>query len=161
MNVGNRVLKTWSSTQPTTAISSGEAELIAMQDGAARGMGLQAVMSEMGLMPSLSLLRVFTDSSVAKSFVASRGLGKMRHLEVKLLWLQEAVQSGRLVVGKVKGTANIADALTKYHHAAKLDELCSPHGVVRAALTEAAVGPRGGVKPSAPWEGCQGESGNS
>ena len=105
-----------------------------MQDSASRGMGLQAVMSEMGLMPRLSLLRVFTDSSVAKSFVATRGLGKMRHLEVKLLWLQEAVRSGRLVVAKVKGTANVADALTKYHHAATLHELCSPHGVVRAAL---------------------------
>jgi hypothetical protein len=152
LKVGQHVLRTWSSTQPTVATSSGEAELIAMQDGAARGMGLQAVMSEMGLMPCLSLLRVYTDSSVAKSFVATRGLGKMRHLEVKLLWLQEAVQSGRLVVGKVKGTANIADALTKYHHAAKLEELCSPHGVVRAALTGTAVGPRGGVEPSAPRE---------
>ena len=100
-------------------------------------------MSEMGLMPCLSLLHVLTDSSVAKSLVATRGLGKMRHLEVKLLWLQEAVQSGQLVVGKFKGTANIADAMTKYHTAAKLEELCIPHGVVRAALTEATVGPRG------------------
>ena len=31
-----------------------------------------------------------------------------------------AVQSGRLVVGKVKGTANIADAMTKYHTAAQV-----------------------------------------
>ena len=137
LKVGSHVLRTWSSTQPTIATSSGEAELIAMQDGAARGMGLQAVMSEMGLMPSLSLIRVLTDSSVAKSFVATRGLGKMRHLEVKMLWLQEAVQNGRIVVGKVKGTANIADVLTKYHHAAKLEELCSPHGIVQAALTGA------------------------
>ena len=76
LKVGNDVLKTWSSTQPTIATSSGEAELIAMQDGAARRMGLQTVMSEMGLMPHLSLLRVFTDSSVAKSFVATRGLGQ-------------------------------------------------------------------------------------
>ena len=100
----------------------------------------------MGLMPSLSLLRVFTDSSVAKSFVATRGLGKMRHLEVKLLWLQEAVQSGRLVVGRVKGTANVADALTKYHHVATLVELCSPHGVSRAALDGGDRRAEGGVK---------------
>ena len=150
LKIGNHVLKTWSSTQPTIATSNGEAELIAMQDGAARGMGLQTVMSEMDLMPNLSLLRVLTDSSVAKSFVATRGLGKMRHLEVKLLWLQEVVQSGRLVVRKVKGTTNIADAMTKYHTAAKLEELCTPHGVVRAALTEATVGPRGGAEDTCP-----------
>ena len=68
----------------------------------------------------------------------------MRHVEVKLLWLQESVQKGRLVVGKVKGTANIADALTKYHSASKLVELCEPHGVVNAARTKDIVGPRGG-----------------
>jgi hypothetical protein len=66
----------------------------------------------------------------------------MRHLEIKLLWLQESVQSGRLVVGKVKDIANIADALTKYQTVTKLEELCSPHGVVRTALTENTVGRR-------------------
>ena len=146
LKAGNYVLKTWSRTQRRIATRSGEAELIAMQDGAARGMGHQEVMSEMGLMLGVSLLGVLTDSSVAKSFVASRGQGKMSHVEVKLLWLQDVVQSGRLVVGEVKGTANIADALTKYHFAAKFEELCSPHGVVRATLTEAAVGPRGDVE---------------
>ena len=47
LKVGNHVLRTWSRTQPTVATSSGEAELIAMQDGAARGLGLRAVMGEM------------------------------------------------------------------------------------------------------------------
>ena len=131
LKVGNHVLRTWSRTQSTIATSSGEAELIAMQDGAARGLGLQAVMGEMGLEPRLRMLRVFTDSSAAKSFVATRGLGKMRHLEVKLLWLQEAVQKGRLLVRKVRGATNVADALTKYHHTGRLEELCRPHGIVR------------------------------
>ena len=131
LKVGNHVLRTWSRTQPTVATSSGEAELIAMQDGAARGLGLRAVMGEMDLEPRLQMLRVFTDSSAAKSFVATRGLGKMRHLEVKLLWLQEAVQKGRLLVRKVRGATNVADALTKYHHVGRLEELCRPHGIVR------------------------------
>jgi hypothetical protein len=160
LKVGQHVLKTWSTTQSTIATSSGEAELIAMHDGASRAMGLQTVMFEVGLTPKLSMLRVYTDSTVAKSFVATRGLGKMRHLEVKLLWLQEAVQKGRLSVGKVKGTANIADALTKYHSASKLSELCAPHGVLSAAQTSDVVGPRGGdnrsgakVDPSVPCTG--------
>ena len=148
IKVGRHVLRTWSRTQATVATSSGEAELIAMHDGASRAMGLQTAMSEMGLAPELSMLRVFTDSSVAKSFVATRGLGRMRHLEVKLLWLQESVQKGRLKVGKVKGTANIADALTKYHSAQMLVELCEPHGVQCPALTRNLVGPRGSVERS-------------
>ena len=107
-----------------------------MYEGAARGLGLKTVMLECGFSPRLKMIRVWTDSSVAKSFVATRGLGKMRHLEVKLLWLQECVQKGRFWVGKVGGATNVADALTKYHGRDRLVALCSPHGVV--------VGPAGG-----------------
>jgi hypothetical protein len=83
----------------------------------------------MGLEPTLEVIKVFTDSSVAKSFVATRGLGKMRHLEVKLLWLQECVQRGRLKVGKVKGTNNVADILTKYLSVSELALVSRPHGI--------------------------------
>ena len=135
LKIGRHVVRTWSSTQPTIATSRGEAELIAMYEGAARGLGLRTVMVECGFAPRLRMIRIWTDSSVAKSFVATRGLGKMRHLEVKLLWLQECVQKGRLSVGKVSGATNVADALTKYHAKDRLVALCRPHGVV--------VGPAG------------------
>ena len=130
LKVGKHVIRTWSSTQTTVATSSGEAELIAMYDGATRGLGMRTVMTEMGLSPQLKMVRISTDSSVAKSFVATRGLGKMRHLEVKFLWLQEIVQMGKVRVEKVSGATNIADALTKYHGIDKLDALCRPHGIV-------------------------------
>ena len=77
LKVGKHVILTWSSTQTTVATSSGEAELIAMYDCATRGLGMQTVMTEMGLSPQLKMVRISTDSSVAKSFVATRGLGKM------------------------------------------------------------------------------------
>ena len=143
MCVGRHVLRTWSRTQSTVATSSGEAALIAMFEGAARGCGMQAILSEMGMLPSLSLLRVSTDSSVAKSFVATRGVGKMRHLEVKLLWLQEQVRNQRLRVLKVSGTANVADALTKYHGLQKLTELGRPFGIGVAVRAVDSAGPRG------------------
>ena len=72
--VGKHVVRAWSSTQPTVATSSGKAELIAMYDGATRELGMQTVMTEMGLSPQLKMIRVFADSSVAKSFVATRGV---------------------------------------------------------------------------------------
>ena len=86
--VGRHVLRTRSATQPTVATSSGEAEIIVISDGAARGIGMQSVMRGLDLEPTLTL-RVLTDSSVAKSFARTRGLGRMRHLDVKLLWLEE------------------------------------------------------------------------
>ena len=40
-------------------------------------------------------------------------MGKIRHIEVNQLWLQEKVGAGDIQVMKVKGEVNIADALTK------------------------------------------------
>ncbi len=56
---------------------------------------------------------VGTDSSAAKSFVCRRGLGKLRHLQIRDLWLQTEVRDGRLEVRKVLGTQNPADLMTK------------------------------------------------
>ena len=87
-------------------------------------------MTEMGLSPQLKMVRISTDSSVAKSFVATRGLGKMRYLELKFLWLQEIVQMGKIRVEKVSVATNIADALTKYHGIDKPNAPRRPHGIV-------------------------------
>ena len=76
MKIGRHVGRTWSSTQPTAATSSGEAELIAIHEGAVRGLGMRTMMNDCGLNPELELVRVWTDSSVAKSFLATRGLAK-------------------------------------------------------------------------------------
>ena len=61
LKVGRHVLRTWSATQPTVATSSGEAEIIAISDGAARGLGLRSVMTKLSIKPTLTL-RVHTRS---------------------------------------------------------------------------------------------------
>ena len=58
-------------------------------------------------------LKVWTDSSAAKAVGSRRGLGKLRHIELKYLWVQELVRDGRVRLGKVKGEENVADHLTK------------------------------------------------
>ena len=55
-----------------------------------------------------------TDSAAAKSFVSRRGLGKMRHIEVRDLWLQREGMRGQVVVLKVPGEDNPADLMTKF-----------------------------------------------
>ena len=86
--IGTHTLKTWSTTQATMAMCSAEAEYYAMIEGAVRTLGLQSVLREMGLTRDVV---VRTDSSAANGFSSQRGLGRMRHLDVKELWLQEAV----------------------------------------------------------------------
>ena len=48
MKVERHVVRTWSATQPTAATASGEAELIAIAEGASRGLGLGTMMMELG-----------------------------------------------------------------------------------------------------------------
>ena len=55
-----------------------------------------------------------TDSSAAKSFAARRGLGTMRHMEARYLWLQTEVLKQTVVVSKVRGEEKPADPFTKY-----------------------------------------------
>ena len=97
----------------------------------------------------LELCKICTDSSAAKAFTSTRGLGRMRHVEVKLLWLQDLVYRKVIRVGKVSGTTNVADSLTKYHSAEVLFRLFKDHGV-QAASTTRVVGPRGGVESKTP-----------
>ena len=43
-----------------------------------------------------------------------KGLGKVRHIEVNQLWVQEAVALGRILLEKVGTQDNLADVLTKH-----------------------------------------------
>jgi hypothetical protein len=91
-------------------MSSGEAEYYAVVSGCAEGLGIQALMADMGEDMGV---RIWTDSNAGRSVASRRGLGKLRHMEVKYLWVQDLVKDGRLEVRRVNGEDNIADHLTK------------------------------------------------
>ena len=98
----------------TAALSVAEAEYYAIIEGATRCLGLQTMLREMGV--EVGVLVVNTDSAPAKSYAFKRGLGtsRSRHIEVKDLWLQEAVCRGRVKLLKIDGEKNPADLFTKY-----------------------------------------------
>ena len=84
-----------------------------MVEGTTRAKGLMNLARELGFKDLGNVVRIGTDSSAAKSFVNRRGLGKMRHLEIRDLWLQRESHEGRLVVSKLQGNENPADLMTK------------------------------------------------
>ena len=98
--IGNHCVKTWSTTQGAVALSSAEAEFYAMIEAVIRGKGVSHVMVELGFDVQQEL-QLHTDRSAAKSFVSRKGLGKMKHLEIRDLWLQREVSLGKVVVNKV------------------------------------------------------------
>ncbi|CAE8582737.1 unnamed protein product [Polarella glacialis] len=79
-------LEHWSKTQANIALSSGEAELYAMNSGGIELRRLSNVCAELGQTLVGMLL---CDSSAALAVPYRRGTGRMRHLEAKDLWLQE------------------------------------------------------------------------
>ena len=78
--------------------------------GVAEALAVQALAEEMGWKMSVC---VHTDSSAAKAVASRRGLGKLRHIELKYLWVPELVQEQRIAIKKINGLDNPADCLTK------------------------------------------------
>ena len=109
--LGSHLIKAWSATQGVIALSSGEAEFYGIVKGSSVGMGVQSVLGDLSIG---ARLQVLTDSSAAKGIASRRGLGKIRHIEVNQLWIQEKVTNGDIELSKVQGSINIADALTKH-----------------------------------------------
>ena len=108
--LGGHVVKGWSTTQAIIALSSGEAEFYGIVKGGSVGLGIKSVLEDLGVRRKI---RVNTDSSAAKGIVMRKGLGKVRHIEVNQLWIQDRVAKGDIELCKVPGTENLADALTK------------------------------------------------
>ena len=107
--VGAHCLKTWSSTQATIALSSAEAELYALCKGASQALGAMALLEDFGIKVQAKLR---ADSTAAIGIVRRSGLGKVRHLNVRYLWMQEKAKTD-FELDKVLGTENPADLLTK------------------------------------------------
>ena len=101
-------IKTWAASQGAVALSSAEA-LCGVVEGVTRAKGLNSLARELGFEGMSNVVHLGTDSSAAKSFVNRRGLGKMRHLEIRDLWLQKEVNEGKVEVSKARGDSNPAD----------------------------------------------------
>ena len=110
LTVEGTAVKTWSRTQRTRALSSGEAEYYALVGGAAEALGLKSLAADLGWQMDV---RLWSDAKAARGMASRRGLGRTRHIDVRLLWLQQAVKAKRLVILKIKGRENPADHLTK------------------------------------------------
>ena len=115
-------MKTWCASQGAFALSSAEAEFYAMVEAVTRAKGLLTLAGEMGFGELSLVVHLGTDSNAAKSFVNRRGLGKMRHLEIRDLWLQKEIREGRVLVHKVLGTENPADLMTKILTVKEIDD---------------------------------------
>ena len=70
-------------------MSSGGAEYVGNVKGGSVGIGMQSMARDIG---DERVVRIATDSRASKGIASRLGLGKMRHLDTGLLWLQHHVR---------------------------------------------------------------------
>ena len=109
---GNHVIKSWSTNQSVIALSSGEAEYYGLVKAASVSIGVKTIMKDMGVELSEPTI-IKSDASAAIGIANRIGIGKVRHIEVNQLWLQEKVSKKEILIEKVSTENNLADALTK------------------------------------------------
>ena len=121
--LGGHLLKSWSKTQVLTALSSGESEFYGALKASAEGLGALSILRDYGI----SLRgQVFGDASAALGIISRKGLGRTRHIDTGLLWVQETAATKRLEFLKVLGVLNPADLMTKYLSRDELGALSAP-----------------------------------
>ena len=125
---GDHLLKHWATTQNAITLSSGEAELTWVVKGVAEGLGLQSLLLDLGVSAEIE---VHADSAAAIGICRRSGIGRVRHLAVCQLWVQEKLREGAFRLFKVAGAENPADLLTKYQPANVIQEHTARMGVFR------------------------------
>ena len=97
-------------TQSVIAQSSCEAEYILATAATSEAKYIQALFLACGQHVNIHLR---SDSSGAIGVASRRGLQRLRHLDVRFLWLQAETASKNIRISKVPGPENVADAYTK------------------------------------------------
>ena len=108
----------FSRTQATVALSSCEAELYAANAAISEGLFLGRLcgflVAEVKDGPTEHVnVRLFSDSSAAIGTIQRRGVGRMKHIEIRHLFLQELLRKKILAVSKIGTKQNPADLGTK------------------------------------------------
>jgi len=126
-------LMTVSRTQTVVADSSGVAEWYGGVSCSAELLFVCQLLRWMGMetKPIVCL-----DSSAAIAIGKRLGVGKLRTLEVKTLWLQQFLHRDELFIKKVAGEQNVADLGTKHLPQDRLDRLTRMAGGVTLAPGE-------------------------
>ena len=107
--IGGHFIKGWARTQNHVTHSSAEAELIALVKCSAELLGIRSMLRDFGVE---SEGVVYADSSAALAIAKRKGAGKLRHININCLWIQEKVDLGEIQATKIKRKVNIADCCT-------------------------------------------------
>ena len=125
------LLLSMSRTQGRLALSSAEAELEAMVTGTQEAEFVTTLMQEIEVTKQKPMIVLHGDSNAALGIAARIGLGRLKHVELRLLWLQDEVRAGTVRMVKEVTELIEADLLTKFLNRARHEMLCQRVGLIR------------------------------
>ena len=135
LRYAQHLLETSCAKQSCVALSSGEAEYYALTRAASAGLLLKNVLEEIQRETEMICL---TDSSAAKGITARHGVGRVKHLSLKELWVQDMVAKKTFKFQKESTETNWADIGTKVLDAARISRLVEmmplKRGIIAASL---------------------------
>ena len=141
------VTSTFARRQGVQSTSSGEAEFYGATSVVMDGRIVKHFLEWLGYEVHYVLC---LDSSAAKAMVQRDGVGKVKHLDTRALWIQAERRDHGLTTRKVPGEKNLADLGTKAHPAKRFLELRDMMGIIdcarmdRVAIIEACSVEAGG-----------------
>ena len=124
---GRSPIEFGSSTQSVRALSTGESEFYAITKRSAHSLHSQAILKRFGVVVEAVVL---SDASAGIGIESRQGCGRLKHLEVKWLWVQEEVSERALRLRKHPTETNIADLATKYLSRHRMEMLLTASNLV-------------------------------
>ena len=109
--IGAHLIKSYAKTQAIIAKSSGESELYGVIRASTEALGVSTLLEDFGCIGIK--VSVGMDANAAIGIVQRRGLNKLRHVELDVLWIQEQQARRLLPLRKVPGPRNPSDMMTK------------------------------------------------
>ena len=109
--LGGNWIHSYSRTQKLITLSSTEAEFVALVGGASEGLLLKAVIQH--LVNGEVELKLFGDNTASIALASKDGVGKLKHVSGRLLWIQQRQQLGDLQLRRVDTLTNPSDLGTK------------------------------------------------
>lgn len=120
----------YSKTQKAVSLSSCEAEVLALTSGSSETLLLKEVWQQF-MTGQRVILEARSGSSSGRQWPQRSGLGRLKHIDLRLCWLQEAIRNQILRALPISTQVNIADLNTKKVAAARRKFLLSFFGTVR------------------------------
>ena len=132
--LNNSFLYGSSRTQKTISLSSCESELHSLVSSMCDGLFIIAC-AQFVLGESIHHVQ-FTDSSSARQLASRQGVGKVRHLSGKVLWVQQMVNDKLVILRQLPTAVNLADIGTKSLAKQRLSYLMNESGLIYVATGE-------------------------